>query len=130
MTALTPSAFKGTLLLYGALSDANIDSTFQANTSAYDLHQVLVDIQNNYGGEALFVLGADDDVFSYEHTIGDAEKMTVAEGETPFNGNTHYYDTYTFLYISGANHGFGYAADRATVLTTQTALDYFGNLVS
>ena len=130
VTSLTPTAFKGTLLLYGALSDSNIDSTFQANTSTYDLHQVLENIQNNYNRKALFVLGADDDVFSYEHTIGDAEKMIVSDGEAPFNGNTHYYDTYTFLYISGANHGFGYAADRATVLTTQTALDYFGSLVS
>lgn len=111
ITAQRGDELKATVLLYGAVDGSNAEQ-LQAGMGTkdeIDLMQVLNTIKDSYKGETMFILGADDDLFDYEVTIGNA---------------AYYPGGYTFVYVSGANHGFGYMADRATVQATQAVIHF------
>lgn len=111
ITSQRGDELKATVLLYGAV-DENNAKQLQAGMGTKDeinLTNVLNTIKDDYKGETMFILGADDDLFGYETTIGNA---------------AYYPGGYTFVYISGANHGFGYMADRAAVQTAQAVVHF------
>jgi len=111
ITSQRGDELKATVLLYGAVDESNAGQ-LQAGMGTKDeinLMNVLNTIKADYKGETMFILGAEDDLFGYETTIGNA---------------AYYPGGYTFVYISGANHGFGYMADRAAVQATQAVIHF------
>ena len=110
ITSQRGAELNGTVLLYGAISENNL-ATFQDGFET-DLQGVLDTIKADFQKETLLVLGAEDSIFGYQYTIE----------------NAAYYSAYTFLYISGADHRFGYMADRATVITTEAVIDFLNRI--
>lgn len=86
---------------------------FKATLLLYGAAQDLTDIQANHKGEALFVLDAEDPLIDYTGAIASSKYYTGGS---------------TVMYISGASHGFGYLMERPTVITAQTALDFFDRI--
>lgn len=111
ITSRRGDELRGTILLYGAVSETNAQGF---STDEIDMMKVLNSLKDAFAGEALFILGADDPLFGYEVSVE----------------NMDYYNNSSFEYISGASHGFGYMADRATIIATETVLDYLARTVT
>ncbi len=88
---------RGIVVLYGSLGKDNMQ-TGGGNSQAL--------LDNPYAGETLFIQGNDD--FSHTRSY---ENLTN-------------YENWTYVDISGAGHGFGYMADRATKICTHSVINF------